>query len=386
MKTLLYTMIFSLAFLGAVTVQAEEEILEPTLYTEEVPIPELIAEPILTSAPIVEEVPIFVSVIEEEVIFSDKKGEIKTPSNLGLWWTSVKENFVMTFTFNPEKRVERALAFAGQRMEMAEALALKAETEEEQARAEHMIEKAESFIQKAEEQKLKVEEKTQERLEDQKARIEEHKQKVETYSETKTFLIERIKSGDEGAKYELENLNTRRKEEAELIKLENEVRAETRKMELDKKIEDKKADLERKVMEGDEGAQKALEALEKEEQRLMQQREEVEAKKRELEQNRVEVQAQTQERRGEMIVGGDRDEHGCLGSAGYLWCQSKEKCLRPFEEGWDKTCENIQTETAEPLNNMIQEGDPTPNSLTQPLDRMIQKEVEKAKALINSVE
>ena len=38
----------------------------------------------------------------------------------------------------------------------------------------------------------------------------------------------------------------------------------------------------------------------------------------------------------ETIVGGDRDEHGCIGSAGYSWCELKQKCLRTFEE----KCEN----------------------------------------------
>lgn len=32
------------------------------------------------------------------------------------------------------------------------------------------------------------------------------------------------------------------------------------------------------------------------------------------------------------IVGGDRDEHGCIGSAGYQWCENKQKCLRIWEE------------------------------------------------------
>ncbi|MFH1134331.1 MAG: hypothetical protein V1735_07645 [Nanoarchaeota archaeon] len=34
------------------------------------------------------------------------------------------------------------------------------------------------------------------------------------------------------------------------------------------------------------------------------------------------------------IVGGDRDEHGCIGSAGYTWCKEKQKCIRP----WEETC------------------------------------------------
>lgn len=32
------------------------------------------------------------------------------------------------------------------------------------------------------------------------------------------------------------------------------------------------------------------------------------------------------------VVGGDKDEHGCIGSAGYVWCEEKSKCLRPWEE------------------------------------------------------
>lgn len=32
------------------------------------------------------------------------------------------------------------------------------------------------------------------------------------------------------------------------------------------------------------------------------------------------------------LVGGDADIHGCLGSAGYLWCEAKNKCLRVWEE------------------------------------------------------
>jgi len=36
-----------------------------------------------------------------------------------------------------------------------------------------------------------------------------------------------------------------------------------------------------------------------------------------------------------LIVGGDKDEHGCIGSAGYSWCEAKQKCLRVWEEECD---------------------------------------------------
>ena len=34
----------------------------------------------------------------------------------------------------------------------------------------------------------------------------------------------------------------------------------------------------------------------------------------------------------QQLIGGDKDEHGCIGSAGYTWCQEKQKCLRTWEE------------------------------------------------------
>jgi len=32
------------------------------------------------------------------------------------------------------------------------------------------------------------------------------------------------------------------------------------------------------------------------------------------------------------LIGGQKDEHGCLIPAGYSWCESKQKCLRQWEE------------------------------------------------------
>lgn len=41
------------------------------------------------------------------------------------------------------------------------------------------------------------------------------------------------------------------------------------------------------------------------------------------------------------LVGGDRDEHGCIGSAGYIWCEAKQKCLRE----WEGPCTNATATT-----------------------------------------
>ncbi|MBL7814555.1 MAG: hypothetical protein JNL70_06085 [Saprospiraceae bacterium] len=33
------------------------------------------------------------------------------------------------------------------------------------------------------------------------------------------------------------------------------------------------------------------------------------------------------------MTGGDRDEHGCIGSAGYTWSTVRNECIRTFEVG-----------------------------------------------------
>lgn len=49
----------------------------------------------------------------------------------------------------------------------------------------------------------------------------------------------------------------------------------------------------------------------------------------------------TDETNTEPIVGGDRDEHGCIPSAGYTWCESKQKCLRT----WEEECPSVDSTT-----------------------------------------
>ena len=34
----------------------------------------------------------------------------------------------------------------------------------------------------------------------------------------------------------------------------------------------------------------------------------------------------------DIILGGFRDEYGCIQSAGYMWCEPKKRCIRPWEE------------------------------------------------------
>ena len=48
------------------------------------------------------------------------------------------------------------------------------------------------------------------------------------------------------------------------------------------------------------------------------------------------------------LVGSDRDEHGCIASAGYTWCEPKEKCIRSWEESCD--LEGLEEEVSQGNN------------------------------------
>jgi hypothetical protein len=41
-------------------------------------------------------------------------------------------------------------------------------------------------------------------------------------------------------------------------------------------------------------------------------------------------------------VGADKDEHGCIGSAGYAWCAKTEQCERPWELAEKVSVENTK--------------------------------------------
>ncbi|VVB75101.1 Uncharacterised protein [uncultured archaeon] len=46
------------------------------------------------------------------------------------------------------------------------------------------------------------------------------------------------------------------------------------------------------------------------------------------------------------IVGGDKDTHGCIPSAGYSWCETKQKCLRV----WEENCADTNAGLANPAS------------------------------------
>ena len=46
------------------------------------------------------------------------------------------------------------------------------------------------------------------------------------------------------------------------------------------------------------------------------------------------------------MVGGDRDEHGCIGSAGYTWSALRGECIQVFEVGTRLNPVDIKEEEA----------------------------------------
>lgn len=61
---------------------------------------------------------------------------------------------------------------------------------------------------------------------------------------------------------------------------------------------------------------------------------------------------------GEQLLGDDQDEHGCIASAGYSWCEAKEKCLRTWEEECPVDSSSLESEYLTLLKSVIIEKYP----------------------------
>lgn len=77
----------------------------------------------------------------------------------------------------------------------------------------------------------------------------------------------------------------------------------------------------------------------------------------------------------EKLIGGQKDEHGCLIAAGYTWCQSKQKCLRTWEEECQPEGQIIVKQSGGAGMLIIQCADK--NYITNTADYIIEGIVEK---------
>lgn len=62
------------------------------------------------------------------------------------------------------------------------------------------------------------------------------------------------------------------------------------------------------------------------------------------------------------IIGGERDEHGCLGPAGYQWCPSSGKCQRMWEEYCEEYSGQFQGQPITNFDECIKAGNPVMES------------------------
>ncbi len=54
-----------------------------------------------------------------------------------------------------------------------------------------------------------------------------------------------------------------------------------------------------------------------------------------------------QKQKSGAAVGGQRDKHGCLTSAGYTWSEVRKDCIRPWEEGMQFTAPEGQKDATQ---------------------------------------
>ncbi|MFH0845870.1 MAG: hypothetical protein V1851_00490 [Patescibacteria group bacterium] len=241
MKKILFLPVLTL-FLTGINVQAEEEVIAvPTLIeatTSEGVVVEVAGTEVVGDNSVSN--PEGTIGIELESIPENSQGigeEVRTMSSFGLWWRGIKENFSLTFTFDAEKRADKVIAFAEERMKIAEEFLANSDDEGVIAKAEKVMERAQELLKKAETKKVEVQEKVQARLDEVETKVEEHKIKIEEYKNKQEELRNRIKEGDESAKLELKELNTEIRNEMIQNREEIDARRESVKIELQKRAE-----------------------------------------------------------------------------------------------------------------------------------------------------
>jgi hypothetical protein len=73
----------------------------------------------------------------------------------------------------------------------------------------------------------------------------------------------------------------------------------------------------------------------------------------------------------QQLIGGQKDEGGCLIAAGYRWCKDLNKCVRP----WEEFCADLAPETLAALK------DSTGMKLSDPADAGIQWKVRETEGI-----
>jgi len=165
---------FAVSMAFAVVTKAEDvsstsETAVPTLYVEE------------------PEVSTSVAVVTEDLEGVDFTVVEEVPSAFGLFWLGLKERVSLTFTFDPVKKAEKQVAYAEQRMKIAEKIAESSDDPKVQEKVQKMVDRAQELMAKVEEKKDKF-------LENKDKNTQRLLKNVAIHTENKEALMDKIEA------------------------------------------------------------------------------------------------------------------------------------------------------------------------------------------------
>ncbi|MCG2689774.1 DUF5667 domain-containing protein [Candidatus Parcubacteria bacterium] len=229
------------------------------------------------------------------------------------WWRGIRT----ALTFSQEKKAELRLQFASERLIEAKELA-------KQNKAGAMEKAMEKYGQEID----KIKE-IADKIKDNASSSEKVSKFLDKYANQQVLHNEIINKIKENVPADVaEKIEQQREQHLERF---GEVmdKLETRKEKVQERIENALQKAEDKIKGFKERRQEILDKIEE---KLP------EGLRKKIQERTGASSSDADEQWQEEIIGGDKDEHGCISSAGYTWCEIKEKCLRT----WEETCEQEQ--------------------------------------------
>ncbi|MBI4714020.1 hypothetical protein HY771_02435 [Candidatus Uhrbacteria bacterium] len=220
----------------------------------------------------------------------------EVPSGFGLFMRSMRERLSLTFTFNPDRRAERAMKFAEERMLIAEKMFEQGDGEELRLRARRMLEIAKTMMDRSQDSE-------DEALEDPDEETERLlRNRVRQFERHRAILDRLEEKVSEETRDEI--LNFREEMAARARRLENAIQNENIPEEIREHLEDVKERIEAHALEIREHVEEAQALRERAEQgddEAAEELEELEERRREMIEKKIEEAQEMMERRREMI-------------------------------------------------------------------------------------
>lgn len=111
----------------------------------------------------------------------------KVPSTFGLFWLGLKERVNIALTFDPVKKAEKQVAYAEQRMKIAEKIAENSDDPQVQEKVQKMVDRAQELISKVQDKKDKF-------LDNKNDNVQRLLKNVAIHTENKEALLDKIET------------------------------------------------------------------------------------------------------------------------------------------------------------------------------------------------